>query len=143
MGLPTDQLNAIMQAVAEGEGVDSLPFPITDEVRAAYKRIKAEMAKAPGGVMYWPIFDPGEWHYDELIANSEKYYGPNYCYLLDGTYEKRQAAAKAAEQAAAEKAAKAEKRRLRARERRARAKAEAAAAAAAAAETGEASRNAE
>jgi hypothetical protein len=140
MGVPTDQLNAIMQAVTEGESIESLPFPITDEVRTAFKRAKAELARAPGGVMYWPIFDPGEWHYDELIANNKKYYGENYANLLDGTYEKEQAR-KAAEQAAA-KAAAAEKRRQRARERRARAKAQAAAAAAAA-ETGEASRNAE
>lgn len=82
MNISTIDMNTMAVAIATGDTLEDTGLPTTKEYKEAFNKIKAEMMKAPGGVMYSPIFDPGEWVYDELIAEGEKWYGENYSNLL-------------------------------------------------------------
>jgi hypothetical protein len=57
MGLDTDDMDEIMMLIGTGGTIEDLSFPITDEVRKAWDEIRAEMARQPGPVTYYPVGD--------------------------------------------------------------------------------------
>jgi hypothetical protein len=75
MALSSDMLNTILLAATLGQSLESTGVPITEETKAAYKEVVAELEQAPAGVGVQPVFDWADDRYDDLIERSQAAHG--------------------------------------------------------------------
>lgn len=76
MTLDLEALAILQKAAIKHQALETTGLEITEEIRAAFERIKLELASAPVGSTAFIVEDVHWGKYDALIAATEKAHGP-------------------------------------------------------------------
>ena len=76
MTLDLETLAILQKAAIQNQALESTGLEITEEITAAFERLKLELASAPEGSTAYIVEDVDWGKYDALIAATEKAHGP-------------------------------------------------------------------